>query len=92
MSRRIAVVAIPPNASWRGPLLAFLDNRARQLRDDSAVRRARVLAHDVDGRRAWALVIDFAHEYGASELVRDVVADLEALNASPLVAPRAASA
>jgi hypothetical protein len=83
MTRRIAVIAHPPNAAWQGPLLAFLENRARELRDASAVRRARVVQYDPP---ALTLVIDFAHEYGAADLVRDLVADLEALNAAPKTA------
>jgi hypothetical protein len=83
MTRRIAVIARPPSSSWRGPLRAFLDNRARELRDESAVRRVRL----VDDAPALTLVIDFAHEFGASELVRDLVADLETLDAAPETAP-----
>ena len=83
MTRRVAVIAHPPDAGWHGPLRAFLENRARELRDDSAVRRARVVEHDPP---ALTLIIEFAHEYGATELLRDVVADLEALNAAPRTA------
>ena len=80
MTRRVEVIARPPSARWRGPLRAFLENRARELREKSAVRGVHVVERDAPG---LALVIDFAHEYGASELVRDLVADLEALNAAP---------
>lgn len=80
MTRRLAIIAHPPSGEWRGPLRAFLENRARELRDHSAVRRTRIVDDDPP---ALTLVIDFAHEYGADELVRDLVADLEALKAAP---------
>ena len=89
MTRRVAVIAHPPNAHWHGPLRAFLEHRARELRDESAVRQARVVEHDAP---ALTLVVDFAHEYGANELVRDLVADLESLNATPRTAPDPSSA
>jgi hypothetical protein len=82
--KRVAVSAHPPSARWRGPLLAFLESRARELRDHSAVTHTRVV-QEADAEPV-TLVIDFAHEFGATELVRDLVADLEALNAAPMTA------
>jgi len=78
------VSAHPPSARWRGPLVAFLESRARELRDHSAVRRTRVV--EEEDAEPVTLVIDFAHQNGATELVRDLVADLEALNATPVTA------
>jgi hypothetical protein len=75
VSGRVGIVTRPPTAAWRGPLRAWLEQRARELRDEPAVRDVQIVA--------WTRVIEFAHPFGAEPIVRDVLADLETLDASP---------
>jgi hypothetical protein len=96
MSERVGFIARPPNPAWRGPVRAWLEQRARELRDHHAVRRVQIVDH-FSGRNpggldtSWTLVIDFAHPFGADTIVREVVADLAVLGASPeLTEPGAA--
>jgi hypothetical protein len=96
MTERVGIIARPPSPDWHGPVRAWLEQRARELRDHHAVRRVQILDHfsarPRDGVGAsWTLVIDFAHPFGAEAIVRDILADLSQLGASPeLTEPGAA--
>jgi hypothetical protein len=88
VSQRVAIVARPPNQTWWGPLRAWLEQRSRELRDHHVVRRVQIVDHfsggDLDSTGvSWTLVIEFAHAAGADVVVRDVLADLTVLDASP---------
>lgn len=87
MSERVGIVARPPNPAWRGPLRAWLEQRSRELRGHHAVRRVQLVDHaferSPESADTWTLVIDFAHPVGADAVVRDVMADLAILDASP---------
>jgi hypothetical protein len=67
-------------------LRAWLDQRARELRDAAAIQRVQVV--DPGGTISvqpdcWTLVIDFSYRDGADPIVRDLMRDLGMLDASP---------
>jgi hypothetical protein len=91
MSERVGIIARPPNPAWRGPVRAWLEQRSRELRDHHAVRQVRIVDHFSarSGRgvdMSWTLVIEFAHPFGTDAIVRDILADLSVLGASPQLA------
>jgi hypothetical protein len=91
VSGRVGIIARPPNPAWRGPLRAWLEQRSREIRDVPSVRRVQIIDGPQRSGFAWTLVIDFAHSSEADAVVRDVIADLRTLDASPeLTEPGAA--
>jgi hypothetical protein len=84
----VGIVARPPNPAWRGPLRAWLEQRSRELRHHHAVRHVQIVDR-FSGRTgqgvetSWMFLIDFAHPFGAEAVVRDILADLAAVDASP---------
>ena len=83
--RQIIISTRARDRHWNGPLRAWLDQRARELRDEATVQRVRVDEHvsDPAGRSSWLMRLELASTDDAQALVRDVVQDLQALKAEP---------